>query len=273
MPDFLSQILEAKRAEIAARAARTPLADLRRVAEAMPPPRPFAAALGAFADNAPRNGTSPVYIIAEIKRASPSKGPIRPDLDPAEVARAYARGGAAALSVLTDGPFFMGSLDDLAVARKAVSLPVLRKDFTVSEYQIYEARAAEADAVLFIVRAVSPEFLRDALDLCDALGLAALTEVHDEPELDIALACGARILGVNNRNLKTFTTSLETSIRLRSRIPRDRIVVAESGIRHRADIERLVAAGIYHFLVGETLVRASDPEAAVRSLLHPEATP
>lgn len=302
MADFLSTILNAKKTETARRAARRPLSAIRRDAEAMPPPRPFAAALAgpalaqapatpSFAAAAPmrhasgtdpsaavlgdisgpapgtKPGSPPVRLIAEIKRASPSKGPLRPDLDPAALAQAYARGGAAALSVLTDGPFFGGSLDDLTVARKAVSLPVLRKDFIISDYQIYEARAAEADAVLLIVRAVSPSFLRDALSLCQALGLAALTEVHDEADVETALACGARILGVNNRNLETFETSLNTSIRLRPHIPEDRIMVAESGIRDRADIERLRAAGIFRFLIGESLVRAKDPEAAVRALL------
>lgn len=294
MSDFLSKILEAKRAETAAWAARRPLSALRRDAEAMPPPRPFAEALAPSTPlpgtagvppaslagrrpalpgktpDAPPAPTAPprVRLIAEIKRASPSKGPIRPDLDPSAYAQAYARGGAAALSVLTDGPFFGGSLDDLIAARNAVSLPVLRKDFLVSDYQILEARAAGADAVLLIVRAVSPGFLRDALALCDALGLAALVEVHDEAELETALACGARIVGVNNRNLKSFETSLETSVRLRSLIPEDRIMVAESGIRGRTDVERLVSAGIVNFLVGESLVRAPDPESAVRALVH-----
>ncbi|MEJ5364633.1 MAG: indole-3-glycerol phosphate synthase TrpC [Desulfosoma sp.] len=320
MADFLSRILHAKKAETAAQAARRPLAEIRRDAEAMPPPRPFAAALALGPDRTsplpgkiapvvpgvaeptlapssspkapllPASGTDrrfalpeaaqgdapnaghpscPVRLIAEIKRASPSKGPLRPDLDPADLAHAYARGGAAALSVLTDGPFFGGSLEDLAVARSAVSLPVLRKDFIVSDYQIYEARAAGADAVLLIVRAVSPAFLRDALALCEALGLGALTEVHNEAEVETALACGAQILGVNNRNLETFETNVHTSIRLRSQIPEDRIMVAESGIRDRSDIERLRAVGILNFLVGESLVRAADPEAAVRDFLGP----
>jgi len=273
MPEFLSRILEAKRTEVAARAAHTPLAALRREAEAMPPPRPFVAALAPAASPSRPAEPSPVRIIAEIKRASPSKGALRADLDPAVYARAYARGDAAALSVLTDGPFFGGSLDDLAAAREAVSLPVLRKDFMVSAYQIYEARAAGADAVLLIVRAVSPEFLRDALALCESLGMAALTEVHDEKELDTALTAGARLVGVNNRNLDTFETSLTTSIRLRSLMPEDRIMVAESGIRNRADIDCLLAAGVSRFLIGESLVRAPDPEAALRALVHPGASP
>lgn len=323
MTDFLAQILQAKKAETAARSVQRSLATIRREAEAAPPPRPFAAALSFGPDGtSPLSGqsapgipavdeeslappsssttprppaygsdrisaaprlpqgeapntrppSSPVRLIAEIKRVSPSKGPLRPDLNPAALAQAYARGGAAALSVLTDAPFFGGSLEDLAAARKAVSLPVLRKDFIVSEYQIYEARAAGADAVLLIVRAVSPAFLRDALALCEALKLAALTEVHDETELETALACGARIVGVNNRNLQTFETNLETSIRLRSQIPKDRIMVAESGIRDRCDVQRLQAAGIFNFLIGESLVRAPDPEAAVRGLLGPSAS-
>ncbi len=295
MTDFLTKILEAKRAETAARAARRSLSDVRREAEAMPPPRSFADALvfrpspagfsgappgssangnspfpGKIPGGAPASTGPPIRIIAEIKRASPSKGPLRPDLDPADLARAYVRGGAAALSVLTDGPFFGGSLDDLIAARNAVPVPVLRKDFLVSDYQIYEARAAGADAVLLIVRAVSPAFLRDALTLCEALRLAALVEVHDEAELETALDCGAQIMGVNNRNLKTFETSLETSLRLRSLIPEDRLMVAESGLRDRSDIQRLVSVGIGNFLIGESLVRADDPEAAVRALV---ATP
>lgn len=271
MSDRLTKILEVKRDEVAARAAQMPMEELRRLAEAMPKPRPFASALytGRRENGGPQSRS--VCIIAEIKRASPSKGPLRPDLDPAALAQAYARGGAAALSVLTDGPFFCGSLDDLKAARNAVTLPVLRKDFILSTYQIYEARAAEADAVLLIVRAVPEGFLRDALILCDALGLSALTEVHDEAEVDIALRCGARLLGVNNRNLKTFETSVDTSLRLRSRIPEDCIMVAESGIRDRSDIDRLMAAGIHNFLVGESLVRASNPEMAVRRLVEPMA--
>lgn len=292
MTDFLTKILEAKRAETAFRSARRPLSEVRREAEAMPPPRSFADALvlrpspagssgGPAASSADRSSPlpgkrpdspsaspgPPVRIIAEIKRASPSKGPLRPDLDPAALARAYVRGGAAALSVLTDGPFFGGSLDDLIAARNAVPEPVLCKDFLVSDYQIHEARAAGADAVLLIVRAVSPAFLRDALALCEALCLAALVEVHDEAELETALVCGAQIVGVNNRNLKTFETSLETSLRLRSLIPEDRLMVAESGVRDRFDIQRLVSAGIGNFLIGESLVCADDPEAAVRSLV------
>lgn len=271
MSDHLARILDAKRQEVTVRSARTPLADLRHLAEAMPKPRSLASALlpGQLSHAEP--ASPPVRLIAEIKRASPSKGPLRPDLNPAAYAQAYARGGAAALSVLTDGPFFCGSLDDLKAARDAVTLPVLRKDFTVSEYQIYEARAAGADAILLIVRAVSEAFLRDALALCEALSLDALTEVHNEAELETALQCGARIVGVNNRDLTTFRTSLETSLRLRAHIPEDRIMVAESGIRHRSDVERLAAAGIFNFLVGESLVRASNPENAVRHLIQPSS--
>ncbi len=269
MSDILAKILKTKHEEVAARSAQRPLAELRREVESMPKPRPFASALCAGKTVNERSKNQRIRIIAEIKRASPSKGVLCPDLDPVAYAQAYARGGAAALSVLTDGPFFAGSLEDLQAARNAVSLPVLRKDFTLSLYQIYEARAFGADAVLLIVRAVSPEFLRDALELCDALGLAALTEVHDETELETALRCGARLVGVNNRNLKTFETSVETSIRLRRLIPEDRIMVAESGIRDRSDVERLLEAGIFNVLVGESLVRASDPEAAVRTLAEP----
>lgn len=269
MSDQLARILDAKREEVTFRSARTPLADLRRLAEAMPKPRSLASALLSCRFSHAEPSSPPVRLIAEIKRASPSKGFLRPDLNPAAYAKAYARGGAAALSVLTDGPFFCGSLDDLKAARDAVTLPVLRKDFTVSEYQIYEARAAGADAILLIVRAVSEALLRDALALCETLSLDALTEVHDEAELETALRCGARIVGVNNRDLTTFQIFLETSLRLRAHIPEDRIMVAESGIRRRSDIERLAAAGIFNFLVGESLVRASNPENAVRHLIQP----
>ncbi|MBZ4659238.1 MAG: trpC [Desulfacinum sp.] len=258
--DILKKILEMKAREVEEARSREPLAAVRRRAEEAPPTRPFLERLSA-------PGPAGVNVIAEIKRASPSKGTIRAGLDPRVYARAYQRAGAAALSVLTDQRFFQGSFRDLQAAREAVTVPVLRKDFTIHEYQIYEARANGADAVLLIVRAVPPSFLRDALSLCRELGLGALVEVHDEREMETALACEAPLIGVNNRDLTTFRTDIETSIRLRKQLPDGMPMVAESGIGGRRDLETLLEAGIFNFLVGESLVRAPDPEAALRSLL------
>ncbi|SHE89606.1 indole-3-glycerol phosphate synthase [Desulfacinum infernum DSM 9756] len=258
--DILRKILEVKAQEVEEAKRREPLSAVRRRAEESPPTRPFLESLSA-------PGPEGVNVIAEIKRASPSKGTIRAGLDPRAYARAYQRAGAAALSVLTDERFFQGSFRDLQVAREAVEVPVLRKDFTIDEYQIYEARAVGADAVLLIVRAVPPDFLRDALSLCRELGLGALVEVHDEREMETALARGAPLIGVNNRDLTTFRTDIETSIRLRKQLPAGMPMVAESGIGGREDVERLLDAGIFNFLVGESLVRAPDPETALRSLL------
>jgi indole-3-glycerol phosphate synthase len=258
--DFLSRILRKKQEEVDAARKRVPEAVLRERAEGRKDRRPFLERLAS-------PGPWGVNVIAEIKRASPSKGPLSPNLDPAALARSYQRGGAAALSVLTDGPHFRGSLDDLKAARSAVELPVLRKDFMVSTYQIYEAGAWGADAVLLIVRALDDGFLRDALALCRDTGLDALVEVHAEDELDRAVEAGARLIGINNRDLKTFETNLETSLRLARRLGEGRIPVAESGIRDRSDVERLLKGGVRNFLVGETLVRASDPEACLRALV------
>jgi indole-3-glycerol phosphate synthase len=200
-----------------------------------------------------------INIIAEIKRASPSRGPIRMDLDPASYARAYEKGGAAALSVLTDGPHFQGSPEDFRRARKATRLPVLRKDFLIDTYQIYESVVMEADCVLLIVRAVPRGLLKECLNLCSELGLDALVEVHSEEELETATLAGARFIGINNRDLDTFKTDIETSVRLCRHLEADQIAVAESGIRGRADLEKLHDAGLWNFLIGESLVRASNP--------------
>jgi indole-3-glycerol phosphate synthase len=257
--DILERIVQTKRAEVDAAARRVPEAGLRMQATGRRDIRPFIDALAQSPDGIPN-------IIAEIKRASPSKGVICADLDAAAQARAYAAGGAAALSVLTDGPYFKGSLEDLRAARAAVDLPVLRKDFTISAYQICEAAAAGADAVLLIVRILAPSQLRDYLALTRELGLSALVETHTPEEMQTALACGACLVGINNRNLKTFETSLETTLRMAAHLgPRQR-AVAESGIRSRADIQRLQAAGIHNFLIGESLVRAPDPAALLQSL-------
>ncbi len=257
--DILDRIVQSKQAEVAAAAAALPESQLRARAAGRSDIRPFFEALAESPSGSPN-------IIAEIKRASPSKGVICADLDAAAQARAYAAGGAAALSVLTDGPYFKGSMADLLAARGAMDLPVLRKDFTLSAYQIYEAAAMGADAVLLIVRILAPSQLRDFLALADELGLAALVETHSPADMQTALACGARLVGINNRNLKTFETSLETTVRMAAQLGPGQRAVAESGIRSRADIERLQAAGIHNFLVGESLVRAPDPAARLRSL-------
>ncbi len=256
---FLADILARKAREVAARSAERPEPELRALARDLPPPRPLGDALS------PRGG--PVRVVAEVKRASPSAGAIDAALDaPAQAAR-YAAAGAAAISVLTDGPGFGGSLADLDAVRRAVALPVLRKDFVLSPYQLVEARAAGADAVLLIVAALPAEELRRLLEACEPLGLSALVEVHDEAEVEAALAAGARIVGVNNRNLRTFEVDLSTSERLLQLLPEDVKGVAESGVRSGADARRLRAAGAATLLVGEALGRAADPGALLRELM------
>ena len=223
------------------------------------PTRDFAGALR------PAAGT--VGVIAEVKRRSPSKGELAPELDPALTAKAYAAGGASCLSVLTDLPWFGGTVDDLVAARAACELPVLRKDFTIDEIQVYEARAMGADAVLLIVAALPDDvLLRDLHELAVGLGLAVLVETHDDAELDRALAAGSRIVGVNARNLGTFAEDLGVGERLATRVPADVVAVAESAIRSVDDAERMAAAGFDAVLVGEMLVRAPDATAAVRGL-------
>ena len=211
--------------------------------------------------------TPGISVIAEIKRRSPSKGELRADLDPAAIAREYAHSGAAAISVLTDERYFGGSTQDLEHVRDAVDVPILRKDFTIDTYQIHEARAIGANAILLIARVLTDAEIREFLALASELRLAALVEVHDEQELNRALACGAQIVGINNRNLDTFEVSLETCLRLKQRIPPDRVTVAESGISTRADVERLIDAGFDAMLIGETLMRAPQPGAKLRKLL------
>ena len=206
-------------------------------------------------------------ILAEIKKASPSKGLLAGKFDPASIARMYAQGGAAALSVLTDEEFFQGTLADLEAARAAVALPVLRKDFTIDEFHVIEAAAHGADAVLLIAAILSAAEMRRFRELAAQFRMAALTEVHDEEELAAALDSGAQIVGVNNRNLHTFEVSLETSLRLAEKMPAHIVKIAESGIHSRLDVERLQAAGFHAFLVGEHLMKAADPAAALRALL------
>jgi indole-3-glycerol phosphate synthase len=206
-------------------------------------------------------------IIAEIKKASPSKGVLAADFDPVAIAQAYERGGAAALSVLTEGPNFQGSLDDLKAAWAAVAIPVLRKDFTIGEFDVIEAAAAGADAILLIAAILDERQLRDYRELAAKYRMAALVEVHDEEELRIAAASGAAIIGVNNRDLHTFEVSLDVSLRLAALMPTGAIWVAESGIHSAVDVQRLHAAGYTAFLVGEHLMRSGDPVAALRALL------
>ena len=253
---ILDEILTNKRAEIAQRRAQVPAMELRARAEAMLPTRDLAHAL---------RGEN-VALIAEIKRASPSRGTLRADAEPVPIARAYTENGTSAISVLTDRQYFNGSLDDLQAVRAAVAVPVLRKDFIIDEYQIYESRALQADAALLIVRVLSDAQLRDYLALAHALGMSALVEVHDEHELARALAVDAHLIGINNRNLADFTVDLATTERLAPQIPRDKIIVAESGIFRRTDVERVARSGVHAVLVGEALMRAGDVGARVREL-------
>jgi indole-3-glycerol phosphate synthase len=205
-------------------------------------------------------------VIAEVKKASPSKGVMRADFRPAEIARSYAAGGAACLSVLTDVDFFQGADAYLQAARGACALPVLRKDFTIDAYQVYEARALGADAILLIVAALGDAALLELSELARELDLDVLVEVHDGDELERALATPARLIGINNRNLRTFATTLDTTLQLRERVPADRLVVTESGIVTRADVARMRAAGVDAFLIGETFMRAADPGSELARL-------
>ena len=259
MSDFLSKILERKRDEVRAAEKRIPEQVLRREAEKPDGRR-------AFTERLAGPGPLGMNVIAEIKRASPSKGKIRENVDPAEYARKYELGGAAAISVLTDRNFFSGSPDDLGKVKSAASLPTLRKDFLISSYQVYESAAMGADAVLLIVRALLPEFLRDLLSLCSGIGLDALVEAHDEREFETAVKAGAQLIGINNRDLATFKTDISTSIGLAGRADPGQVLVAESGIHARSDIERLLDAGIWNFLIGEGLMRSEDPVRFLKAL-------
>jgi len=262
MRDVLAEICAEKRAHIArSKALRSEAALLAGLADT-PPPRPFAAALQRHLAGG-RYG-----LIAEIKKASPSAGPIRADFDPPALARAYQAGAASCLSVLTDTPHFEGSDDHLSAARRAVGLPVLRKDFILDPYQILESRRIGADCVLLIMAALSDSGAAELAAAAAELGLEVLVEVHDGAELDRALRLGVRMIGINNRNLKTLETDLRTAESLAPKVPSDRLVVAESGIRSAADLDRLAAAGARCFLVGETLLREPDLAAATRRLLR-----
>lgn len=261
MNDKLAQIIAHKRSEVAARKTVRIARELALIARETPEPRGFAKALDAAAADG-------FALIAEVKKASPSKGVIREDFHPRDAAIAYANGGAACLSVLTDEEFFKGHDDYLRIARGAVSVPALRKDFTIDPWQVAEARAIGADAVLLILAAVDDDMAKaieaEAIDF----GLDLIIEVHDEAEMERALNLQSPLIGINNRNLKTFETDLATSERLVAMIPDDRVAIAESGINTHADLERLSAHGIRRFLVGESLMRQPDIEAATRTLLH-----
>jgi len=260
MDDILQQILQRKREEVATRRATTPLEELQaRIAE-QPVPRSFADALRAkITVNAPA-------VIAEIRRASPSQGVIRDVYWPSEIAISYEKGGAACLSVLTDADFFQGTDEHLRQAREACLLPALRKDFTIDAYQVYEARSFGADCVLLIVAALEDAQLKDYCDLARELGMDVLVEAHDSAEIDRALKTSAPLIGINNRDLRTFETSIDTTLSLREKVPSDRILVTESGIRTRDDVKRLRDAGVHAFLVGEAFMRADDPGTELEKL-------
>ncbi len=260
MTDILYRILERKAEEVAERRVQMPLAELTARITDLPATRGFAAALEARID------AGEPAVIAEVKKASPSKGVIRADFNPAAIARSYAAGGAACLSVLTDRDFFQGSEAFLHEARAACALPVLRKDFIVDAYQVHEARAIGADCILLIVAALEDDMLLQLANLAAELGLDVLCEVHDVDELERAHGLPVQLIGVNNRNLRNFETSLETSLSLQELVEYDRILVAESGIRTPADVARLRDAGIQAFLVGEAFMRADDPGSELRRL-------
>lgn len=259
---ILDTIVAYKRTELAQRCAQVPLAQLESAAAAAAPCRSLSAALRADMPG-PR-------IIAEVKKASPSRGVIREDFDPATIARSYARNGAAALSVLTDEHFFLGSTDCLRTVRGLVDVPVLRKDFVFDHYQLVETRAIGADAVLLIVAVLGEALIGRMLETVRELGLEALVEVHTRHELNVATAAGADIIGINNRDLQTFTTSLDTTLALAAAVPEGTVLVSESGINDSADVARLQQAGVDAFLIGEAFMRAPDPGAALAALLNTE---
>ncbi len=260
MSDILQKILAVKSEEIAAAQKQKPLSDIRREAEAMPKPRDFIGAL----QNKVTKGKAAV--IAEVKKASPSKGVLRENFVPAEIAASYAQHGAACLSVLTDRQFFQGAPEYLIQARAVCDLPVLRKDFMIDEYQVHEARAMGADCILLIVAALPLPKMKELETLAHALGMAVLVEVHDRAELDLALQLQTPLLGINNRNLRTFATDLNTTLALLKDIPNDRHVVTESGILAKADVELMRRNNVNTFLVGEAFMRAHNPGIALQEL-------
>jgi indole-3-glycerol phosphate synthase len=260
MSDILNRILEVKREEVATASTARPLATIRAAAEAQPAARDFVGALRS------KLSSGKVAVIAEIKKASPSKGVIRADFRPADIAADYERHGAACLSVLTDRQFFQGSEAYLREARAACSLPVLRKDFLIDPWQVYEARAMGADAILLIVAALSLTQMQEMEAIAHGLGMGVLVECHDAAELDIALQLTTPLIGINNRNLRSFEVSLDTTLSQLARVPDERIVVTESGILAAADVARMRSNGVHAFLVGEAFMRAVSPGAELARL-------
>ena len=258
MEDILIEIVENTRREVAARKEGSPFFELKAAMRDMPPPQDFAASLLA---------RKTVAVIAEVKKASPSAGLIRKDFDPVAIARGYAEAGAAAVSVLTDEKFFQGNIEYLSAIRGHVSLPLLRKDFIIDAYQVYEARAHGADAVLLISEVLEPRELRSLLELVHKLDMQALVESHDRMHLEAALAADARLIGINNRNLKSFRVDLMSTERLASLVPENRVLVSESGITSGEDVRRLAACGVKAVLVGETLMQAEDVGRKMRELM------
>jgi len=256
--DILERILEVKRGEIAAAKLRAPLREVERQAQAAGTPRDFVGAVRAH---------NPA-VIAEIKKASPSRGVLRAQFDPAAIARSYEKAGAACLSVLTDRQFFQGAPEHLGQARGACLLPVLRKDFVIEPYQVFESRALGADCILLIAACLAKKQMLELEGIARDLQMAVLVEVHDANELEAALTLSTPLIGINNRNLKTFDTRLETSLELLARVPHDRIVVTESGILTNTDVARMRRAGIRAFLVGEAFMRSPDPGASLSSLFR-----
>lgn len=257
--DFLRRIIALKKKEVEEREKMTPISILKKRADAAPPAMDFAGAL---------KSAAPVAIIAEIKKASPSAGEIRPEADVREIARAYQKGGASALSVLTEEKYFHGALSDIEAAKDASHLPVLRKDFIISPYQVYESRAFGADSILLIMAANTKSGLKELLALGKDLGMSALVEVHDEAEIETALEIDAELIGVNNRNLHTLEVDKETCLRLSGRILQNKIAVAESGVKSHEEVLALKEAGYRAVLVGEYLMRQKNIAAAVKELLR-----
>ena len=262
---ILDEIVAYKRKEVERRKLELPMGELRAQLADAPPPRGFRKRLSTL-----NSQLSTPRIIAEIKKGSPSRGIIRFDFDPAAIAASYERNGAAALSALTDRRFFYGCLADMQLARKACGLPILRKDFTIDEYQIVEARAAGADAVLLIVAALGGEDIKRLLSASAEIGLDALVEVHDEHEMEIALANGANLIGINNRDLRTFKVDIGTTARLAAMVPDGVTLVSESGIKSAKELRSLSASGVHAALIGESLMSAADPGARLRELIGPD---
>ncbi len=258
--DILQRILAVKAQEISAAQSRLSLAEVQTAARAAAPARDFAGALRS------RIRAGKPAVIAEVKKASPSKGVLRAQFDPAAIAATYERHGAACLSVLTDSQFFQGRLEDLMIARDACNLPVLRKDFMVDPYQVYEARAAGADCILLIVAALEPARMQELERVAHTLGMAVLVEVHDGAELEAALQLKTPLLGINNRNLRTFETTLDTTLGLLAKVPGDRLVITESGILGPQDVEKMRKRDVHGFLVGEAFMRAADPGVELERL-------